>query len=168
MPIGYPTPASSVSSQTFTYTAKDSCGNEVRNEVNYTWKQDTTAPVFSNLPIGGDLGCNPPLPRCSEAVTASDDCDGNLTAEIVCTPGDVIEISACSRTRTFEYTVRDACGNVARATVTFTWREDTTTPVLDNLPTGGDLGCNPTLPTCSPAVRPPACSMSCSRTNCRP
>jgi hypothetical protein len=138
--------------QTFTYTVADSCGNTASAAVVYTWKQDTTPPVLGNLPLSRDLGCNPTAPVCSTDVTALDDCDGDLSAKIVCTPGPLVETSACGRSRAFVYTVSDACGNQTSATVTLTWREDTTPPVLGNLPNGGELGCNPTLPTCSTTV----------------
>ena len=138
--------------QTFTYSVADSCGNTASATVVFTWKQDLTPPVFSNLPLSRDLGCNPTTPVCSTTVTALDACDGDLSAKIVCTPGPVVETSACGRSRAFVYTVSDACGNEAKATVTLTWREDVTPPVLGNLPSGGELGCNPTLPVCSKTV----------------
>ena len=138
--------------QAFLYTAVDSCGNTAREQVVYTWKQDTTAPVLGNLPVARDLGCNPTPPACSTAVTALDDCDGDLSARVVCTAGPILETGPCGRSQVFTYRVTDTCGNVAETSVTLTWREDTTAPVLGNLPTGGDLGCNPTLPVCSTVV----------------
>jgi hypothetical protein len=132
-------------SQTFTYSATDACGNTASDDVIYTWTEDTTAPVFDNLPTGGDLGCNPTPPAC-EAVTATDNCDGSLTADCV---AGTIEEDGCERSQTFTYSATDACGNTASDDVMYTWIEDTTEPVLENLPTGGDLGCNPaTLPDC--------------------
>ena len=118
-------------SQIFTYTVKDSCGNEASAQVTYSWKEDTTAPVLSKLPQGGDLGCNPKkLPTCARGVLATDNCDGNLTASVVCTPGQIVSNGDCSRTQTFTYTVKDSCGNEASAQVTYTWKEDTTAPVI--------------------------------------
>ena len=133
---------------------KDSCGNEASAQVTYTWKVDTTAPVLGNLPQGGDLGCNPSaLPTCSRDVVAKDECDGDLTASVVCTAGLVIENGNCSRSQIFTYTVKDSCGNEASAQVTYSWKEDTTAPVLSKLPKGSDLGCNPKkLPTCARGV----------------
>ncbi|MDH4372371.1 MAG: hypothetical protein QE510_03130, partial [Verrucomicrobiota bacterium] len=117
--------------QTFTYTVKDSCGNEASAQVTYTWKVDTTAPQLGNLPLGSDLGCNPSvLPVCSREVVAKDDCDGDLTASVVCTPGQIVSNGNCSRTQTFTYSVKDSCGNEASAQVTYTWKEDTTAPVI--------------------------------------
>ena len=118
-------------SQIFTYTVKDSCGNEASAQVTYSWKEDTTAPVLSKLPKGSDLGCNPKkLPTCARGVVATDNCDGNLTASVVCTPGQIVSNGDCSRTQTFTYSVKDSCGNEASAQVTYTWKEDTTAPVI--------------------------------------
>jgi hypothetical protein len=135
-------------SQTFTYTATDHCGHASSATVTYTWKQDITAPVLANLPTGGDLGCNPTPPVCSTAVTANDACDGTRT--VTCTPGNIT--GDCVKTQTFTYTATDICGNSSTANVTYTWKVDITPPVLANVPAGGNLGCNPTPPTCSTAV----------------
>jgi hypothetical protein len=139
-------------SQTFTYSVADTCGNATTAEVVYTWTQDTTAPVLGNLPTARDLGCNPTRPSCSTTVTALDDCDGDLSARVVCTAGPILENGPCARSQVFTYRVVDTCGNAAEASVTLTWREDTTPPVLGNLPAGGELGCNPTLPVCATTV----------------
>ena len=136
-------------SQVFTYTSADLCGNTATATVTYTWKIDTQAPVISNLPAGGNLGCNPTPPICSTAVTASDNCDG--TRPVVCTPGPVTG-PLCAQSQVFTYTSADLCGNTATATVTYTWKIDTQAPVISNLPAGGNLGCNPTPPICSTAV----------------
>ena len=141
-------------SQSFTLTAVDQCGNRSADcVVTYTWKEDTTKPVFANLPVGGDLGCNPEvLPTCSTTVTASDLCDLDLTSAVACTPGEITDVGTCGKSQTFTYTVTDSCKNTQTATVTYTWKVDTTKPVFANLPAGGDLGCNPTPPTCSTTV----------------
>ncbi len=135
-------------SQTFTYSAVDDCGNAATPvEVTYTWKVDTTAPVLPELPAGGDLGCNPAtLPSCVDDLLASDNCDGEVA--VVCSAGAVTG-DDCNKTQVFTYKATDACGNEASDTVTYTWKVDTTAPVLPELPAGGDLGCNPaTLPSC--------------------
>src|SRR5206468_11805298 len=72
--------------RTFTIRAEDDCGNlSDPCVVTYTWKVDTTAPVFTGCPTGPiNLGCNPAdsLHTCTTAlalVTANDDCDGPIT-----------------------------------------------------------------------------------------
>ncbi|HZN82429.1 MAG TPA: hypothetical protein VFC01_22530, partial [Mycobacterium sp.] len=131
-------------SQTFTYTATDDCGNSAVSTATYTWKEDTTNPVLVGVPTGGDLGCNPTPPTCGN-VTATDNCDG--TRPVTCTPGTIT--GECLKSQTFTYSAVDLCGNSASSSATYTWKEDTTNPVLVGVPAGGDLGCNPTLPTCA-------------------
>src|SRR6185436_1136449 len=113
-------------SQVFTYWAEDTCHNGRTNTVTYTWKVDTTPPVISNLPDGGDLGCNNP-PSCSTDVTANDNCDGTL--EVQCTPGP-ITVTNCLRSQTFTYSATDGCKNTTNVTVTYTWTVDQTPPTL--------------------------------------
>jgi len=137
-------------SQTFTYSATDGCGNTSSATVTYTWKIDTTAPVLPTLPAGGNLGCNPTLPTCTAGLKATDNCDGEVA--VTCTPG-AITGTDCNKSQTFTYSATDACGNTSSATVTYTWKVDTTAPVLPALPAGGNLGCNPTLPTCTTGLK---------------
>jgi hypothetical protein len=131
-------------SQTFTYSATDECGNMATDSVTYTWKVDTTPPVLNDVPEDEDLGCNPTPPSCDAGVTATDNCDGAV--DVTCTPGDIT--GECDKSQTFTYSATDECGNTATDSVTYTWKEDTTPPVLPTLPEGGDLGCNPTPPSC--------------------
>src|SRR6185436_2918023 len=92
------------------------------------------------------LGCNPTPPSCSADVTATDNCDESVV--VICSSGDVV-VDGCKRSQTFTYSSKDACGNITSQDVNYTWKVDTEKPVLPtNLPTGGDLGCNPTPPTC--------------------
>src|SRR5262249_22435081 len=130
--------------------AVDSCGNRTSQDVTYTWKVDHTAPVLSNVPTGGDLGCNPTPPTCAINVTANDNCDGSV--KVSCSAGTVTG-APCRRSQNVSYSAEDSCHNRTSQDVTYTWKEDRTAPVLSNVPTGGNLGCNPmTLPTCSTAV----------------
>ncbi|MCE4566928.1 T9SS type A sorting domain-containing protein, partial [Maribellus sp. CM-23] len=117
-------------SQTFMYTVMDECGNSDTAYVTYTWKVDVTDPVLADVPTGGDLGCNPEvLPSCDQGVTASDNCDGDISSDVVCTPGQV-EGGDCDKSQTFMYTVMDECGNSDTAYVTYTWKVDLTDPEI--------------------------------------
>jgi len=142
-------------SQSFTLTATDLCGNHSECVVTYTWKVDTTAPVFTGCPTASiNLHCNPAASThtCVTAlalVTANDDCDGSITP--TCSAG-MVTATGCQRSQSFTLTATDLCGNHSECVVTYTWREDTTPPVLAKLPTGGDLGCNPTPPVCATEV----------------
>ncbi|MGO9611324.1 MAG: HYR domain-containing protein [Verrucomicrobiia bacterium] len=127
-----------------TWTATDASGNSAScvQSITYT---NTTAPTVT-VPTGSNLGCNPAtLPTCASVkaqVTASDTC-GTPTINVTsATTG-----TACAETLTFTVTATDGCGNTsAPQYVVYTYTVDTTPPVL-SVPTGGSLGCNPTLPT---------------------
>src|SRR6185295_19050696 len=81
-----------------------------------------------------------------DGLMATDNCDGAIP--VTCTPGPITG-DDCKKSQDFTYSAKDSCGNTSSATVTFTWKIDTTKPTLPTLPTGGDLGCNPaTLPAC--------------------
>jgi uncharacterized repeat protein (TIGR01451 family) len=132
-------------SQIFTYSAEDGCGNKVSDTVTYTWTEDTEDPVLPTLPDGGYLGCNPEdLPECDDSLTATDNC-GPLA--VTCSAGEITG-EGCAKSQVFTYSAEDACGNKASDTVTYTWTEDTSDPVLPTLPEGGYLGCNPDHPEC--------------------
>ncbi len=117
-------------SRTTTYTATDGCGNTATATQIYTWKVDVTKPVFTYIPAGGDLGCNPStIPGAGTAI-ATDNCGTpNITSQI----GSVIT-SGCSRSRTTTYTATDGCGNKATCTQTYTWKVDVTKPVFTGCP----------------------------------
>ena len=128
-----------------TITDANGCSNTCSKTINLV---DTTPPVLSNVPTGGDLGCNPTRPSCAQNVTATDNCAG--TVPVTCTPGAIT--GDCNKSQTFRYSATDNCGNESHQDVTYTWKEDLTPPVLSNVPAGGDLGCNPTLPSCDASV----------------
>ncbi|GAP69972.1 por secretion system C-terminal sorting domain [Bacteroidales bacterium 6E] len=58
----------------------------------------------------------------------------------------------CGFTATVTYTISDFCEQTDECSSTFTVAPDLIPPVLANLPTGGDLGCNPERPICDQAV----------------
>ncbi len=133
--------------RTFTITATDGCHLAEPKTVVYSWKVDTSAPLITSVPAGGDLGCNPqtlPTDASVEAlVVATDDC--SFTVDVTHVEGG----TACAPTRTFTVTAKDGCGNPAEPkNVVYSWRVDTSAPLITSVPAGGDLGCNPqTLPT---------------------
>ena len=133
--------------RTFTLTATDACSNAATASVVYTWTADTTPPVLSGVPTGSDLGCNPaslPTDASVTALVSATDNSGSATINVTHVDGG----TTIAPTRTFTITATDACGNVATATVVYTWTADTTPPVLSGVPAGSNLGCNPaSLPT---------------------
>ena len=128
-----------------TWTATDACGNSSTCVQHITFV-DTTAPV-ATVPTGSNLGCNPTnLPTdvsVKALVTATDNCS---TTSVSVAHVDVN--TGCVVTRTFTVTATDGCGNASAAqTVVYLWTVDTTAPTV-TVPTGSNLGCNPTnLPT---------------------
>ncbi len=140
-----------VKTQIWTVTAVDECGNIGTCAVTFTITVDEGKPVFFGCPDEPlDLGCNPDLPACEDAlglVSVSDGCTGNVLIP-TCSAGPVTG-EGCEKTQVFTLTARDDQGHTAICNVTYTWKEDTTPPVLPTLPAGGDLGCNPqVLPSC--------------------
>jgi streptogramin lyase len=124
-----------VCSQTITWTwlATDLCGNTNTCSQTVT-VADTTPPVFSSVPAGADLGCNPatlPTDASVQAlVTATDNCS---TPTLHVTHVD--SGTPCAMTRTFTVTATDACGNsAAPSTVVYTWTVHTSPPVFTNCP----------------------------------
>ena len=116
----------------------DECGNDADAcTVTFSYKDDTTAPVFDNCPTAPiPLGCHaePTVDDVLELVlTATDNCDGpiSVVAEDI-TPGTPSAGTApCTFTKSFTVNVDDECGNDADAcTVTFSYKDDTTAPVL--------------------------------------
>jgi hypothetical protein len=129
-----------------TVTATDPSGNT--DVVVYQTNIGLTEPVLANLPTGGDLGCNPDLPACDGNVSASNECG---SVPVTCSAGSISQ-NGCNHSQTFTYTATDECSGLSTsADVTYTWQE-VTAPVLANLPAGGNLGCNPTPPSCDANV----------------
>ena len=91
----------------------------------------TSPPVFTSVPTGGSLGCNPAnaaLPTDASVkaqVTASGNC-GLAATNVTHLDGG----SGCASNRTFTITLTDACGNTNSTNVVYTWTADTTPPVL--------------------------------------
>ncbi|KPJ64165.1 hypothetical protein AMK68_02220 [candidate division KD3-62 bacterium DG_56] len=147
-------------SQDFTLTATDGCGNSSTCVVTYTWVEDVTGPVISGCPVSAiDLGAD----ALAEGVTADDACDGPITP--TCSAGTVVE-TGCDRSQDFTLTATDGCGNSSTCVVTYTWKVDTTDPVITGYPADqeiyADENCEGTIPdltddvvatdTCTPAA----------------
>lgn len=83
---------------------------------------DTQAPVFSNIPGNITISCNDPLPGFPN-LTATDECDGDLTSEIGIT--EIPGMGSCGEGNIAETylrtaTVTDICGNEAMEAWTVT------------------------------------------------
>ncbi|WP_235298409.1 T9SS type A sorting domain-containing protein, partial [Portibacter marinus] len=136
--------------QSFQIVVSDFCENTSSCQVTFTWTEDNTAPVVTCPTTGLDLGCNPEtIPTRLEViadVTVSDLCD-DYTVDAFSPNG--IEGEGCEKSQTWTVTATDNCGGLqGSCTVTYSWTEDNTAPVVTCPTTGLDLGCNPeTIPT---------------------
>ena len=154
-------------SQTFTFWARDKCGNYAERTLTFTWQIDPTPPVLEGVPQDEYLGCFPnahPTIACETdgqtvtltirdgdtvirqfTITASDDCDPNLDVE--CLVGELRSVGNCLYAQTVTIRATNKCGLTTEASVTFTWQYDPTPPVVNNVPENHKLPCN-TRPSC--------------------
>lgn len=131
--------------QDFLYSATDSSGNTSSGTVVYSWKEDRVPPVLPELPAEVNLGCNPETPpKGNGGLVASDNCDGFI--DVAFSEGEIF-IENCTRRQIITYTATDSCGNKGSTSVAYTWKEDRVSPVMPELPQGGELGCNPEIPS---------------------
>lgn len=137
-----PVPGGCVHTRTLKYSATGLDGFECSDTQIITWTEDTTGPTLSNLPTGGNLGCNPesvPDDSSFPLVTASDGCSGDAAVKV--SHSDATD--GCVTTRKFTFSATDACNVTSTKDVSYSWSVDLTKPTFSGLPTGADLGCNP-------------------------
>jgi hypothetical protein len=114
---------------TRTWTATDECGNETTH-VQVITVEDTTAPVWDQvMPVDITVECDG-VPAAPAVVTASDNCDADVTVVF----GEVRTDGACEDTYTLTrtWTATDNCGN-SITHVQVISVEDTTAPVWDQV-----------------------------------
>ena len=70
-----------------TWTVTDNCGNSATAVQNITVK-DNEAPVLAGVPTDEDVTCDGNIPSGEGVVTATDNCDGNVT--VVLTEEEVL------------------------------------------------------------------------------
>ncbi|MBK7094703.1 MAG: HYR domain-containing protein [Saprospiraceae bacterium] len=127
---------------TRTWTATDFCGNtDVKSQV--ITVEDTTDPVLSDAPAAITVECSA-IPAAS-AMTATDNCDANVTIDLVESISNVICDNSYTLTRT--WTATDNCGNTDVKVQVITVI-DTTDPVLGTAPADVTVECDdvPTAP----------------------
>jgi len=142
-----------------TYSASDVCGNDRSCSVRLTWSVDSEPPVVAAIPLGGDLGCNAPIPAPNpSAIQATDDC-GTPTVEVL---WNFTNTEGCVETATRLYRVSDACGNFVDVDEVYTRTVDTTPPQLlcpRTLSVLMDVDtCEAPMPAIDPGVAFDACS----------
>ena len=131
---------------THKWIVNDGCGNiaEATQEITVT---DNVKPVFANVPAATTISCNETVPGDPGNVTASDNCNGDVTASIVFTPGTLVTDPSCPNSGiiTHKWTVNDGCGNIAEATQEITVT-DNVKPVFANVPAATTISCDETVP----------------------
>ena len=126
-----------------TWTASDDCGNQSTATQTITVIGDTEDPTFNNLPENGTVACGElPTPN-NFNVTASDNCDNDVTVTV--TFEDQGSTPGCNYTRVFTWTAIDDCGNMVTASRSFSTL-DNSNPTFNNLPENQSVACG-TLPT---------------------
>ncbi|MCR9290331.1 MAG: gliding motility-associated C-terminal domain-containing protein [Bacteroidetes bacterium] len=120
-----------------TWTATDDCGNFVTDSQTIT-VQDTTDPVFTNIPADITVDCDQPLPIGDPI--ASDNCDQDVTVAY-----DEVTTQGCPYTVTRTWTATDNCGNSTTVTQVITINDDT--PPTVDAPADVTIECGEPLPT---------------------
>jgi hypothetical protein len=109
------------------YTVSDTAGNEASESINVNVTYETTAPTFDGL-VDLTVGLDADLPDFLVGVTADDNFDGDITANIEVSY-NTIDTSVLG-THTITYTVKDAANNETSSTVTL-HVVDMTPPVIE-------------------------------------
>ena len=124
---------------TRTWSATDACGN-VSTHVQTIDVSDTTPPELEGVPANDTISCTtPPAPP---AVTATDDCDPDVTVQYT----EVINGTVCDgATITRTWTATDACNNTTSATQIITITDDVA-PTITGVPADVTIGCGQLLP----------------------
>jgi len=124
-----------VTTYTYVWSATDHCGNVTVVDQVVTI-EDTTAPMIDGEDSEITISCNAQVLYAQPS--AYDACDLDLTwdSDYIVVNGD------CEGyyTEILTFTVTDDCGNSSSVTYT-TNHVDTEAPVLENLPTGGEVSC---------------------------
>jgi hypothetical protein len=107
-----------------TWTVTDNCGNTTTATQTTTFA-DNIPPVLHNLPDQANISCGSMPEPESFMVTATDNCDQDVSVEFAITYGD----NNCTDGMTITWTATDDCGNTTMATRTF-GMTDQIAPVL--------------------------------------
>ncbi len=122
------------------WTATDDCGNSTTAEQTIS-VGDTAGPELSGVPDNVTVECDaiPTIPT----VTATDDCDDDITIEF----NENIAQGVCedNQTITRSWTAVDDCGNVSTAEQTIVV-QDTTAPSISGVPDDITIDCTEVVP----------------------
>ena len=153
--------------QIFTIIATNVCGNTATAFVTNTWTANPVMPVLSGVPIGVNLGCNPPsvptLASVQAVVSSTNDTCSPATVHVT---GGVPVTNGCGVVQIFTIIATNVCGNTAVAHVTNTWVANTTAPVLSGVPAGTNYVCG--APASVPTVASVQAAVSSTNDTCSP
>ncbi len=129
-----------------TWSVTDECGNETVETQTVT-VQDTTDPVFANVPADVTIECDDPIP--TDDPTASDNCSDEVIIDYneSETPGNCVDEYILTRI----WVATDSCGNSTTVQQIVTI-EDNTPPVLANVPADVTIECDDQIPTGFPTA----------------
>jgi len=122
-----------------TWTATDNCGNQASATQNIT-VHDTIDPILHGVPSNLNLSCDQNVPDCE--VWASDNCDQDL---IVTLHAETIN-QDCGYQFVRTWSVTDACGNIASASQTINFYDNTNPTVLQGVPASLTIECDAVIP----------------------
>ncbi len=111
---------------TRTWVYVDCCGNS--NFCNQTVTITNVPPVIVQAPTGANLGCNPTFLPTDSSIKAQ--VRTTLGCSLTTNVTHVDTGTPCAMSRLFNINVTDACGNYSQTSMTYTWKNDTTPPVL--------------------------------------
>ncbi|PSJ73424.1 hypothetical protein C7N43_29155, partial [Sphingobacteriales bacterium UPWRP_1] len=122
--LGTNTPVASVTStstvacittQVWTVSVTDACGNTGSCDITYTWTTDTTAPSFAVCPSNLVLICDgnyaTEINNWLTTASATDACGATITNSL--TPAAISTLTCDAGSVTVIFTAADACGNTA-------------------------------------------------------
>ncbi|MCR4857768.1 MAG: hypothetical protein K5890_06190, partial [Bacteroidales bacterium] len=127
-------------SRTWTATYTGTCASAERKVVTYTWKDNTTPTISTEL-TSHNLGCNPILvvPTVND-FTVTDEC-AVRTPVVSLTRSDTAK-DGCNRTLIWTASYTNVCGTTVSKSITYTWKEMTTPTITTTLPLTGTKECN--------------------------
>ena len=124
-----------------TWTATDACGNTTE-ATQLISVEDTDAPVLVGIPADMTAACGQALPTAASVnVTATDNCDGNVSVTFEETTEGNEGGCAAGQTIIRTWTATDACGNVSTGTQRIS-SSDNIPPVLSNAPIDATIECS--------------------------
>jgi large repetitive protein len=118
-----------------TYAAVDNCGNTT-TQLQLVYIIDETAPILVNVPTDITIECDDTLPAPSASITATDNCDDNVTISHY----DLVVLQECGYLVKRFYTATDDCGNETQAAQIITVIDETA-PVFTTVPSDITVNC---------------------------